>query len=153
MSRSKPIKGPYQLALFFSLRRSLRRQSCFREGQPILLLLRAPPGVNSNDYSPVVARIFSQVDDAYSDKSGFLTISASEKTNAVLNNFGSETEGRDRVIIIKDYQAETPSKIVLAIDAEVILDKISPLDFRATCRALFGIRVSASDAEAALGSL
>lgn len=116
-----------------------------------MLLLRAPPGVNSNDYSPVVARIFSQTDNDYSDKSGFMTISTSEKTNAVLNNFSSETEGKDRVIIIRDYQAETPSKIVLAIDAEVILDKILPLDFRATCRALFGIRVSPSAAEAALG--
>ncbi|RYZ80237.1 MAG: ATP-binding protein, partial [Proteobacteria bacterium] len=121
------------------------------DGQPIFLLLRAPLGVNSNDYVPVVVQVFNLVDNAYSDKTGFMTISASEKTNAVLNNFSSETEGKDRAIIIRDYQAETPSKIVLAIDTEVILDKISPLDFRATCRALFGIRVSPSAAEVALG--
>lgn len=150
MSKSKPIKGPYQLALFFGLKRSLRRHSNFYQGEEAFLLLKAPRDVDPGDYAPGVVRIFNQAPNLNLEKAGFMTIRASEKNAAVLNNFESECEEKNRVIIIRDHDADTPPRVALAIDDEVTLEAITPLDFRAACRVALGIRVSQSQAEAAL---
>ncbi|MEB2845974.1 AAA family ATPase [Endobacterium cereale] len=150
MSKTIPPLGtPKDVALYCTLRRSLRKAPDFLFGRDQIVMLTVPPGYCAEDYDNSAASLIRRL-AAERDDMAYVMIAATDKPRVIIKRLTDDYSRRRRVLILRETGAEMPLSASLGIDIEIDLSPISAMDLRIGCRRAYQIAVTHDQACAML---
>lgn len=125
---------------------AIRTQPAFALGAPGLLVLLTPPEQSAEDFE-VSATIYLNEDLEASSSltSGYLLVAAKDKPERIKASFQSACFPKRRAIVISETPI-LPTEILVAADATVQMEPVTPADLREACRTALDLSITTGQA-------
>ncbi|MBB4349438.1 AAA family ATPase [Aliirhizobium cellulosilyticum] len=125
---------------------SIHTQPAFALGAPGLLVLLTPPAQSAEDFEPSATVYLNENLEASSSlTSGYLLVAAKDKPERIKASFQSACFPKRRAIVISETPI-LPTEILVAADATVQMESVTPADLREACRTALDLSITTGQA-------
>jgi len=141
--KGKIALGVLEHALHRVFLASIRTQPAFASGAPGLLVLLTPPEQSAHDFRNSAAVYLTEELDPVTFE--YLLVAAKDTSEKVKTSFVNECISKTRAIVISETP-NLPPEVLVAADAVLQMDSVSPADLREACRTALDLSISLDQA-------
>jgi cell division protease FtsH len=121
---------------------SIYTQPAFASGAPGVLVLLTPPEQSAHDFGNSAAvYLTDELDRPSSVTFDYLLVAAKDTPEKIKTSFAAECIPKTRAIVISETP-NLPPEVLVAADAVVQMESVSPTDLREACRTALELSIS-----------